>query len=231
MNNLEKITGRIIDEALAEADSIIAAAVESAAQITEDGEHRINDAVKMAQKTAEKETLSTIERAYSTADMKKREILLGTKVGLIAKAYRLAEEKILNLDDREYCIFAGHLLCDAVADRVATVEKLRAEYGDEEEYSLDFEAVFNAKDKELRAPVIVKTAKMFLKKISTELGKTEISVSSDTADISGGLILRCGDIEINCSVEAVIADIREETEPDVARILFTQNSEGNTNDT
>lgn len=230
MNNLDKITDRINEEARSEADSIIAAAVSRAAQITEDGEHRINDAAKMAQKTAEKETLATIERAYSAADMKKREILLGTKVGLISKAYRLAEEKILALDDTEYCIFAGHLLCDAVADRIATVEKLRDEYGDEEEYSLDFEAVFNEKDKELRAPVIVKTAKMFLKKISAELGKTEITVSDDSAPISGGLILRYGDIETNCSVEAVLADIKEETEADVARILFTH-SEGNADGT
>lgn len=225
MNNLDKIIEKINDQAQGEADAIFAAATSKAAQIMEDGENRAGDTVVRAQKKAERDTAAAIERARSTADMKKREILLGTKVGLLGKAFAEAERKLLELPADEYCDFAAHLLCDAVSDRVETVDKLRREYGDEEEYSLDFEAIFNAKDKEAYGADIVKRAKALLKKISADMGKTEIRVSDETAAIDGGLILRYGDIETNCSVEAVIAGAREKSEATAASILFAKGAE------
>ena len=225
MNNLDKIIDKIMLEAKGEADKILVAGTKVAADVMEEGENRASDTLARAKRKAERDSLATIERAYSTADMKKREIILGTKVGLIGKVFQEAEAKLTALDDRDYCIFAAHLLCDAVSERVETVEKLKSEYGDEEDYSLDFEAVFNAHDKESRGSEIVKTAKTFLKKISPELGKTQIRISEESANISGGLILRYGDIETNCSVEAVIAGARETLEPKVARVLFAPKTE------
>lgn len=225
MNNLDKIIGKINAQAQSEADAVFAAGAAKAAQIMEEGEHRASDTVTRAEKKAQRDSLAVVERAYSTADMKKREIILGTKVGLIGKAFSDAERKLLELDDKAYCAFVGHLLCDAVSERVETVEKLRREYGDEEEYSLDFEALFNEKDKRERAAGIIKTAKAYLKKLSPEMGNTEIRVCEETANIAGGLILRYGDIETNCSVEAVIAGARETLEPKVASILFAKKTE------
>ncbi len=224
MNNLDKIIEKITAEAQGEADAIFAAAAAKAAQIMEEGENRAGDTVVRARKKAERDSLATVERAYSTADMKKREIILGTKIGLIGKAFEDAEKKLCELPDKEYCTFVGRLLADAVSERVETVDKLRREYGDEEEYSLDFEAIFCEKDKK-RAPAVIKAAKTFLKKISPELGETEIAISEEYADIAGGLILRYGDIETNCSVGSVLSDIREAMEPKVAEILFAKKPE------
>ena len=133
----------------------------------------------------------------------------------------MAEEKLLSLDDKAYCTFVGHLLADAVKERTESVQRLRMEYGDEEDYSLNFEAVFCEGDKKKRAASSVKTAKALLKKMSPELGETEIAISESVADIKGGTILRYGDIETNCSVEAVISAARGTMEPRVAEILFS----------
>lgn len=220
LNNLDKIIDKIMNEAKAEAEAIITEATTYAEGVTAESADTTSDILKLAEKNAERESFATVERAYSTADMKRREIMLATKVGLISKAFADAEQKLVSLSDEDYCIFTGHLLADALADRVETVEKLRLEYGDEEEYSLEFEVVFNKKDKEERAADILKKAKAFLKKKSAALAKTVINVSEETADITGGLILKYGDTETNCSVASVIADERENAEGRVCEILF-----------
>ena len=39
-------------------------------------------------------------------------------------------------------------------------------------------------------------------------------------EISGGLILRFGNVELNCTLDVLMADIRRELTPRVAEILF-----------
>ena len=45
-------------------------------------------------------------------------------------------------------------------------------------------------------------------------------VSVETAKIEGGMIIRIGDLDINCSVETMIEAAKERLEGDVAKILF-----------
>ena len=42
----------------------------------------------------------------------------------------------------------------------------------------------------------------------------------DAADITGGLILRCGEVEINCSLRMMFDEVRRRTEGRVSGILF-----------
>ena len=53
---------------------------------------------------------------------------------------------------------------------------------------------------------------------ASALGK--LRLAPDTAPIDGGLILRCGPVEINCSLAMLMAENRRETEAKVSRILF-----------
>jgi hypothetical protein len=48
----------------------------------------------------------------------------------------------------------------------------------------------------------------------------KLRLSSETAPIDGGLILRCGPVETNCSLSMLMAENRRETEAKVSRILF-----------
>ena len=45
---------------------------------------------------------------------------------------------------------------------------------------------------------------------------------ADTAEIDGGLILRCGPVETNCSLSMLLSENRRETEAKVSRILFAE---------
>ena len=78
--------------------------------------------------------------------------------------------------------------------------------------------IFNSADRE-------KLSERVLGRSSELLGKRgkdiSVSVAEETADIRGGLILRYGDIETNCSVKAVISSLRADTESEVVKVLFS----------
>ena len=48
----------------------------------------------------------------------------------------------------------------------------------------------------------------------------KLCLAPDTAPIDGGIILRCGPVETNCSLSMLMAANRRETEARVSRILF-----------
>ena len=47
-----------------------------------------------------------------------------------------------------------------------------------------------------------------------------VKLPNETADITGGLILRCGEVEINCSLRTMFDEVRRRTEGRVSGILF-----------
>ena len=48
----------------------------------------------------------------------------------------------------------------------------------------------------------------------------KLRLATDTASIDGGIILRCGPVETNCSLAMLMAENRRETEAKVSSILF-----------
>ena len=60
------------------------------------------------------------------------------------------------------------------------------------------EVIFSKKDKELAD----KELTAYIKEISKEA----LTISDKTADIDSGFIIRCGKIEINCSVDSIFED-------------------------
>ncbi len=205
MSDARLEAANIVSKAEAEADKIRRQTMECAEKI-------ISDSLAETEKEREAE----LKRAKGRAAMKKREILLRAKVSLINSAYEEAKARILSMERDKYCDFLSHLLADAVLDRLSQVAHLKANYGDDEEtdLNLDFTVVFNERDKAELSSAVAKNAKAIMHKRPT------INVDESTADISGGLILRYGDTQTNCSVDAVIADTRRKTEAEVTR-LFT----------
>ena len=47
-----------------------------------------------------------------------------------------------------------------------------------------------------------------------------LTLAADTADIEGGLILRDGQVEVNCAFETQLRLLRESLAGQVAQILF-----------
>ena len=221
MNNLEKITARIVAEAEGAAKAALERAHEECAAIEAEAADRAKSVMASARGAAARAAAAADERAESAADMKQREILLAAKVGILQKTFSEAEEALYALPEEEYVSFLGHLLADAALDRIRTVKRLREEYGEaEEEYSLDFAVALSEKDQPLGQAVIT-AARKYMRMASAALGKTEFALLTEAAPIRGGLILYYGDAATNCSVEAVVAGVRARLEPEVAKMLFS----------
>ena len=48
----------------------------------------------------------------------------------------------------------------------------------------------------------------------------KLVLSKQTLSANGGLVLRCGNIEANCSLSLLFAQLREELEAEVSHALF-----------
>ena len=79
------------------------------------------------------------------------------------------------------------------------------------------ELVLNASDKAELGKAVCKTANEKLA-AAGKLGK--LTLSEDTADISGGVIVRFGGIETNCSIDALVRQQRNALATEVAQVLF-----------
>ncbi len=225
MQNLDKILDKILTDAREEAEKVLDAARQECETIEKESDARVQSVIEAAEARAAREETAAAQRANSTADMKKREILLAAKVGMLSKAFSEAENYLYDLSQEDYCVFLAHLLADAAVERLQTVQHLQELYGEEEACDGEFLLELSEKDRELGS-LVIKAAKTFMKRGSTEYGKTNFTLAEESAPIRGGLILRYGDIASNCSVEAVINGLREQMEARIANILFPPESVG-----
>lgn len=198
MNGLDKITARL--KADAEADA--AALVEKTAQEADAmiSEYRI---------AADSEYLRLEEQALANAEsMKEQQLsaarldagkqILTLKQELLSEAFSLAENKLRQLPPEQYSCLLVKLAVKA--SRTGTEE-----------------LVFNAEDRLQYGADVVKLANAAL----AEMGKkAELTLSSREYPIGGGLVLKDGAIEVNCSLATLLETRREELSVEAARHLF-----------
>ena len=221
MNNLDKIIEKILSEANAEKENI---SLQTSSAIDEINSKTLQEAeylMESSAKKSEKERDLLISRTEGSAQMKKREIILREKVRLKDRVFEEAEKRLCELPAEEYCAFLANLIADAMRERLENVAEMKTLYGEDEDndYCTTFSVVFNSRDRKEYSAEATKTAKAILKK------RIAIGIEKDCADIKGGVIVRYGDIETNCSIEAVIASARNKCEAEVARIIFAQKEE------
>ena len=83
-----------------------------------------------------------------------------------------------------------------------------------------YEVLFNQRDRDRCGKAVIEgTQKHLASKVSPEK-LAHLQLSSQTANIDGGLVLRCGNVESNCSLSILFAQLRESLEAEVARTLF-----------
>lgn len=220
MTGLEKITGRILEAARADAEATLAEAKKQADAIRADYAARADEAHARLCAEAEREGENIIGRAKSSAAMTRRNILLAAESDLIEETFRQAEKELHAMDKDAYRDFlAGLLVVTLTAQREA--ERVSREmYGEEDapDYS-HYEILFNQQDKSLAPAVMDALRRLSVGKIDRVLLE-KLRVSEQTADIDGGFILRMGDLELNCSLSALMAQAREKDEATVSEMLF-----------
>ena len=86
---------------------------------------------------------------------------------------------------------------------------------------MPYEVLLNERDRDRVGEALIKEVKQTAAgKLPAEM-LARLTLANETVRIDGGLILRCGSIEANCSLSLLFAQLREELEAEVCRVLFS----------
>lgn len=223
MTGLDKITEKIIAEARADAAAINDRASKQCADIMFAASSDAERIKASLEERAQKEAENIIARAKSSAAMQKRNLILDAKSKAVDSIFETAYKELLALPEEKYCELVSRLVAAAITDELETEKTNISLYGEENvEIPEKYELVFNESDKKKLSDAILKgTERIVIGKISRE-EISKLSIAEDTADIDGGVIVRLGNIEINCSTEAVFALVRERMESEISEMLFSE---------
>lgn len=199
MNGIEKITARLTSDAQAEIDAINAETDARCAEIMAEAEARAAEAYEKRMAKGRAECAAKSERMAATADMETRKAALAFKQEMVGEAFARAIDAISAMPRADYIEFLAFLAAKA------------AMRGDEE-------LAFSEKDRADVGADVVKRANALSK---AEGGKGAMRLAPDSVDIPGGLILRSGNIEVNCAVDTLVQMHRSSLSSQVAEILFS----------
>ena len=229
MNGIEKITARIETDAKSEIAEILREGEAKAARIRADYQAQADAAAKAAAASGKEAAQRQSERLEGAAQMEAKKMLLAAKQSCMDEAFDRARKQLLSMKDDEY------------ADLLARMAVRAAKTGREE-------IILNARDRErVGAQVVAKAnvilaesaapeaaekaaksggkAGKVLSKVVTGAsailqGTAMLTLSGETREIDGGLILRDGQVEVNCAFETQLRVLREDMTAEVAAVLF-----------
>ena len=227
MNGIEKLTARIEADAQAEAAEILRAAEEKAREIRAGYEAQAQAEAADAAQSRAKAAQQRLERLEGAAEMEAKRQTLAAKQEMIDAAFEKAKARLTDLPEEAY------------ADLLARLAVKAAKTGREE-------IVLSARDKQrVGAKVAAKANALLAKAVAPSLpqelkeskagsviakvvtganallqGTAMLTLADETREMEGGLILRDGNVEVNCAFETQLRVLRETMAADIAAILF-----------
>lgn len=194
MKGTEKIIAHILADAKEQADAILAQSELQCAGIKAEFDEKAKAAYTERVRKGVAECQDRVDSMDRIARMEAKKGLLALKQQKVSDAFELAGRKIVELPTQQYAAFLAKLAAKASVT------------GDEE-------IVLNARDKAAVGAAVVDAANALL-----DGGK--LSLSDAEGDFAGGLILRRGSIEANCTVELLVELCRSDMSAEIAKTLF-----------
>ena len=198
MNGINKITDRIAAEAEAEASAVLAQAEEAAAAVRADFAAQAKELGESMLRQGTEEIEQKVQRADRSSRLEAKKDILSLKQELVAQAYRRAMEKILALPEADYIAFLAREAGNAA---LTGQEEILLNQADHDRVGEKVAAAANALAAKRGLP-------------------GELKLSDKTRPINGGVVLRQGDIEVNCTLDSLLELSRGSLDAEVARILF-----------
>jgi len=197
MNGIDKIIERILNEADLDRKSILSKAEGEAKEIYQSLKDKADAEALDIVNRGREQALRIIERSEGSSELESRSMLLDTKQKLIDQAFQRAKGMLLELPDDEYTSLLAGLAAPALTS------------GSEE-------IILGQSDLRRKAAVRKK-----INGKATEKGLPgKVTVSPQAGDFEGGLIVRQGNIETNCTFDTILRMLRDSMAGDVAGILF-----------
>lgn len=195
MKGTEKIVAHIENAAREKAEAILGKAAEEAKGIEESYNKAAQDEYWNMVRAGVKECEDNAQRLNRVAEMEAKKDVLGLKQDMISAAFDKAQEKLASMQGQDYIDFLAKLAAQAAG-------------------SGEGELILNSRDSAAIGAQVVQQANEKLG------GKAVLSLSKEIRDIAGGLIVKAGGFEVNCSVESLVASCRSELASQLAKIMF-----------
>ena len=126
--------------------------------------------------------------------MEGRQCLLAEKQKCIDEAFRKARENLNALDEKEY---------------IQLLAQLASRTGEGSE-----EIVLSKADREKIGQAVVAAANALKPSAA-------FTLSEETRELGGGLVLKAGRVEHNCTFDTMLSALRQDMASEIANILFT----------
>ena len=229
MNGIDKITSRIETDARVEAEAILREGEANAARIRKEYEDQAAAQSSAAEAAGRQAAEDQYERLVSAARMDGKKLLLETKQQCLDEAFAAARQRLLDLDVEAYADLLSRVAAKAAKtgrEEIILNDRDRRRVGDK------VVAKANALLAQANAPELPRELKSskagsLLNKVVAAgsailQGTALLTLSQETREMDGGLILREGNVEINCAFETQLRLLRGSMAAEVAGILFPQ---------
>lgn len=195
MKGTEKIIAHIQADAQAQCDAILAKAQEQSDAIRADYARKAADAYAEKIRAGVKATADQADSAARLSRMEARKELLALKQEMIARSFDEAEKKLVSLPDEQYISLLSRLAAQASVT------------GDEE-------IILSAADRARVGEAVVRGA-------NERLGSAgALRLSDSVGEFDGGLIVKRGNIEVNCTAALLVELCRGDMSAALAGVLF-----------
>ncbi len=193
MSNVKNMTSKILKDAEAGKENILAAAEEEKNKIISKKVSSANEIAQEILEKAEVEAKSKKERVISSAKLKVRNNKLAAKQEIIDEVFDKSIDKLTKLSKEDFLNFVKNAISSMNLSGKQTLIL------NEEGLKFVDEAFIDELNKNVDAQII--------------LGET-------AGNFKGGFILENNGIEINSTYEALVSSLRDELEFEVAKVLF-----------
>ena len=227
MNGIEKITGQIDADLQKELDDLKAQSQTRAAEITAGYDRQAQELTQSILERGRREADLRRERLDSVAQLEARKLTLSAKQEMVARAFDLALQKLTELPEADYIALLARLAVEASRtgrEQVIFSQKDRARYGKQVVTQAN-EILAKRVAPKLPEDLTASRAGAVLDRVVTGAsavlsGTGMLTVAEEIRPMAGGLILRDGRVESNCSFEVLIRLQRGPLSAEVARVLF-----------
>lgn len=219
MTGLEKILHRISEDAEEHARATLEAAGKECKAVAEEYAARADRIREESAQRTLRECEEMVSRTRSAAAMTRRNILLEAKAQVLDEAFEAARAEICDTDYGKYRELLIALLSSALLEQVKN-EKESLACGDEITPVEYYEIALNQADLARFGKNILEGAGRVVERRIGAERMAKLRLCETPAPIDGGLILRYGSVEVNCSLTTLLAGMRQELEERVLAVLF-----------
>lgn len=193
MDGQQKIIDKILSDATHDAGEMLSEAVKKAEALVAAKQAEADAEYDLSVEEARKAGEEVVRRRLTVADLEVKKLLLSAKKQAVDEAFEESLKKLLALPKEEYAALVGSMIASAADD------------GDV--------VVISENDKNV-------LTKAFFDKISAKIGK-KLTLSDTFGSFRGGVMLLGKGVDKNLTFESELALLRDEVEPEVAKIMFS----------